>query len=202
MKGRSINGASTRLRIILAAADLFHKQGIRATSPDEIIEASSTGKGQFYHYFKSKEGLVHEVLQTHIEALRASTGFIKADVTCWEDLEQFYHSFVELQKRFHMSRGCPIGTVGNELSEDDELIRYDVLLIFELMKNRLATFFIKEKAKGRLSPEAEEDRMADFCIATLEGAMLLGKIKRDSRSVEAILKEALIHLKHYAIPSK
>jgi AcrR family transcriptional regulator len=42
---------------MLAAADLFHKQGVHATSPDEVIEASNTGKGQFYHYFKSKEGL-------------------------------------------------------------------------------------------------------------------------------------------------
>jgi len=33
--------------MIRAAADLFHKQGVRATSPDQIIEASATGKGQF-----------------------------------------------------------------------------------------------------------------------------------------------------------
>ena len=45
----------------------------QATSPDEIIEASRTGKGQFYHYFKSKEGLVHEVLQAHLDAIRNGT---------------------------------------------------------------------------------------------------------------------------------
>jgi AcrR family transcriptional regulator len=50
----SMKGDETKLRILHAAADLFHKQGIRATSPDEIIEASRTGKGQFYHYFKNK----------------------------------------------------------------------------------------------------------------------------------------------------
>jgi AcrR family transcriptional regulator len=65
-KSRFVRGAETRLRIIRAAADLFHKQGARATSPDEIIEASRTGKGQFYHYFKSKEGLIHEVLQSYL----------------------------------------------------------------------------------------------------------------------------------------
>ena len=62
MPARSPQGAETRLRIIQAAAELSHKQGVGATSPDEIIEASGTGTGQFYHYFKSKEGLVHEVL--------------------------------------------------------------------------------------------------------------------------------------------
>jgi hypothetical protein len=49
MTKRSNQGTETRLRIIAAAADLFHKQGVHATSPDDVIEASSTGKGQFYH---------------------------------------------------------------------------------------------------------------------------------------------------------
>ena len=70
MTERSRRGEQTRMRIIRAAADLFHQKGARATSPDEIIEASRTGKGQFYHYFKNKEGLVHEaflVLEIVIE---------------------------------------------------------------------------------------------------------------------------------------
>ncbi len=68
---RSERGAATRPRIIRAAADLFHKQGVGATSPDEILEASRAGKGQFYHYFGSKEGLVHEVLKSCIEGYQA-----------------------------------------------------------------------------------------------------------------------------------
>jgi TetR/AcrR family transcriptional regulator, transcriptional repressor for nem operon len=199
MRARSVNGAATRLRIIRIASELFHKQGIRATSPDRIIEASATGKGQFYHYFKSKEGLVHEVLKSHLEILRASTGFVNPDIATWEDVEKFYRSFMDLQKKFNMRRGCPIGTIASEVTEHDELIRHDVLLIFELIKNKLAAFFIKEKASGRLSPEADEEGMAEFGIAALQGALLLGKIKRDSSTVESILNEALTHLKHYVV---
>jgi len=44
--------------------------------------------------------------------------------------------------------------------------------------------------------------MADFCIATIQGAMLMGKIKRSSRTVEATLQEALTHLKRYVVPGK
>ena len=89
MKERVGRGAQNRLRIIRAAADLLHQRGARATSPDDIIEASHTGKGQFYHYFRNKEGLVH-------------------------------------------------------------LIRQDVSLIFEVVKHKLASFFLKEQARGRL----------------------------------------------------
>ena len=84
-----------------------------------------------------------------------------------------------------MTRGCPFGTIGNEVTENDELIRQDLSLIFEVVKNKLAAFFIKEKAKGQLSPEANEEQMADFCMATIQGAMLLGKIKRNSHIGES-----------------
>ena len=45
------------------------------------------------------------------------------------------------------TRGCPFGTIGNEVTENDELIRQDLNLIFEVVKNKLAAFFIQEKAK-------------------------------------------------------
>jgi TetR/AcrR family transcriptional regulator, transcriptional repressor for nem operon len=199
MSRTSSRGAEARLRIIRAAADLFHKQGVGATSPDQVIEASRTGKGQFYHYFKSKEGLVHEVLQTYLDDIAKGTAPLSYEINSWEDLERWFLSNIELQKRFSMTRGCPFGTIGNEVTENDELIRQDLSLIFEVVKNRLATFFIKEKAKGLLAPDAKEEQMADFCIATIQGAMLLGKVKRNSQTAETTVREALAHLKHYAV---
>jgi len=188
--------------MIQTAADLFHKQGVRATSPDDVIEASGTGKGQFYHYFKNKEGLIHEVLQSHLESIRTGATPVKYDVNSWQDLERWFLAHLELQKRFDMTRGCPFGTVGNEVTENDPLIRQDLSLIFEVVKNKLAAFFVKEKANGRLSKEANEERMADFCIAAIQGAMLMGKIKRDSQPVETTVREALTHLKRYVIAPK
>jgi TetR/AcrR family transcriptional regulator, transcriptional repressor for nem operon len=202
MNARSIRGAETKLRVIRAAADLFHKQGVGATSPDEVIEASETGKGQFYHYFKSKEGLVHEVLLTYLDDIAKGTAPLSYEINSWEDLERWFFSNIDLQKRFHMTRGCPFGTIGNEVTENDELIRQDLSLIFEIVKNKLAAFFIKEKARARLSRDANEEQMANFCIATIQGAMLLGKIKRNSQTVEATVREALVHLKRYAITSQ
>lgn len=202
MKTRFLRGAETRLRIIRTAADLFHQQGARATSPDEIIEASRTGKGQFYHYFKSKEGLIHEVLQAHLEAIKNGTAPLKYEIGSWKDLERWFLAQVELQKSFAMTRGCPFGTIGNEVTDNDELIRQDLNLIFEFVKNNLAAFFIREKSQGRLAKSADENRMADFCIATIQGAMLMGKIKRSSPTVETTVREALAHLKSYSVKPK
>jgi len=126
MRRESEKGAATKLRILRTAADLFHKQGVTATSPDEILEASRAGKGQFYHYFGSKEGLVHQVLQSYIEGVEAGTTPVNYEVGSWEDLERWFASHIELQKKFRMTRGCPFGTIGNGVTEKDELIRQDL----------------------------------------------------------------------------
>lgn len=199
MTERLGRGAQTKLRIIRTAADLFHQKGARATSPDEIIEASKTGKGQFYYYFKNKETLVHEVLQAYLQAIKAGTSPISYEISSWRDLEQWFASHLELQKRYEMTRGCPFGTLGNEVSTNDELIRQDVSLIFEVVKHKLAAFFLGEKAKGRLANRADALRMADFCIATIQGAMLMGKIRRSSQPVEETAREAVAHVRSYLV---
>ena len=201
MTKRSAQGSDTRLRIIRAAADLFHKQGVHATSPDDVIEASNTGKGQFYHYFKNKEGLVHEVLQTHLEAIRAGSAPLKYDVESWQDLERWFQAHLQLQKSFRMTRGCPFGTIGNEVTENDELIRQDLCLIFEVVKGKLSAFFVRQKAKGSIAKSADVGALADFCIATVQGAMLMGKIERSSRPVETTVAEALRHVRRSLRPA-
>lgn len=202
MKARFAKGAETRLRIIRTAADLFHKQGARATSPDQVIEASQTGKGQFYHYFKSKEGLIHEVLQTYLEEIKDGAARVNYEINSWRDLEKWFLAHVELQKHYEMTRGCPFGTLGNEATENEELIRQDVSLIFEVVKNKLTAFFVREKAKGRLANKAKEEELADFCIATIQGGMLLGKIKRDSRPVETAVRQGMTHLRRFAVSAR
>lgn len=198
---RLARGAQTRLRIIRTATDLFHQKGARSTSPDEIIEASRTGKGQFYYYFGSKEGLVHAVLRTYLDAIGAGTSPINYEVTSWDELEQWFLAHLELQQRYEMTRGCPFGTLANEVTASDELIRQDLQRIFELVKEKLATFFLREKAQRRLTRRADAQRMAEFCIATIQGATLMGKLDRSRQPVAAAAREALAHLQSYRVRS-
>ncbi len=139
------------------------------------------------------------MLQTYLEEIKTRSAPFSYEIGSWQNLEQWFRAQVELQKSFQMTRGCPFGTVGNEVTENDELTRQDLSLIFEVIKNKLAAFFIKEKAKGRLAKHANEERMADFCIATIQGAMLMGKIRRNSQTVETTVREALAHLKGYVV---
>ncbi len=52
---------STKSRIVKAAWNLFYKKGYDATTIEDIISASKTSKGTFYHYFKGKEALLNSL---------------------------------------------------------------------------------------------------------------------------------------------
>lgn len=48
----------TKSRIVSAAWNLFYRYGYDHTTIDDIVEASHTSKGSFYHYFESKDALM------------------------------------------------------------------------------------------------------------------------------------------------
>ena len=52
------NTRNTKSRIVDAAWKLFYEQGYEDTTVEDIIAASGTSKGSFYHYFGSKDDLL------------------------------------------------------------------------------------------------------------------------------------------------
>ena len=52
------NSRNTKGKIVSAAWQLFYRQGYDDTTIDEIVEASGTSRGSFYHYFDGKDALL------------------------------------------------------------------------------------------------------------------------------------------------
>lgn len=59
----------TRRALLDAASRLFGERGIYDTRVEDITEAADLGKGAFYNYFETKDGLVAELLAEALQAL-------------------------------------------------------------------------------------------------------------------------------------
>lgn len=57
--------ASTRDRVIEAAADMFYRDGFHAVGLDRLLDEVGVTKTTFYNHFDSKEGLILNVLEDH-----------------------------------------------------------------------------------------------------------------------------------------
>ncbi|GJL85984.1 MAG: TetR family transcriptional regulator [Micavibrio sp.] len=192
------NNPPAREKILFAAFDLFHEKGIQATSVDDILKHSGTGKSQFYHYFKSKEGIVHSLLQQMHQRLKTDTT-INPDIESWSDLERWLRTPGEMQESCSCQRGCPIGTIAANLAPKDELIRQDIQLIFETMKIKPKVFFATQKAQRKLRKETDPDSLATFCVSLIQGTALLSKVERSTTPFNSGIDHALIYLKSFKI---
>ena len=72
---RSTAESATRDRILVAAVDVFARKGYHGAGVEDIVAASGTSKGAFYHYFASKQAIfltlmdnLAEVVEQGVEA--------------------------------------------------------------------------------------------------------------------------------------
>jgi len=192
----------TKTKMIHAAIDLFHRQGVNATSVDQILTSSGTGKSQFSHYFKTKEGLVHAALiYLHhvIKNGEAQTGY---DIKSWKEMDQWFQGFIDFQKSVNFERSCPIGTIGNDVTDNQENLRKEVVEFLSWSRGRLAQFFEERKRAGELLSKANPEALADFCIAIMQGGMLLTKMNRNSDMFENAAGQARAYIKSLRVKAK
>lgn len=72
MSRRSLTLESpTRDRLLQAAMDVFAERGYHGTTVDDIVAASESSKGAFYHYFPSKQGIFLKLLDQLVEMVEA-----------------------------------------------------------------------------------------------------------------------------------
>jgi len=193
---------ASRLKMIDAAIDLFHRQGVNATSVDDVLKKSGTGKSQFTHYFKNKAGLIAAAiaaLSEQIKSGRTPTGY---HIGSWSQMERWFRTYIEFQTSVGFTRSCPIGTIGNDLIEDQSELRDAVIAFLDWSRNELATFFRKKLDAGELDAAVKPLALADLCITVIQGGMLLTKIERSAATFEAASRQVVAYINSLRVKSK
>lgn len=185
----------TKLRMIGSALELFHRFGVNGTSVDEVLKKSKTGKSQFSHYFKTKEGMVSSTLQYLHEIIQTGQTPTGYDIKSWRDLEGWFQKYIDFQESVRCEKSCPIGTIGGDLTSENKKARRDVSRFLEWSRGKLTTFFSERKADGELVPEARPQELADFCIAIMQGGMLLSKMRRDTEMFRNSAAQAIKYIR-------
>ena len=197
MKDNSAEETHSQRRIIAAAKDLFHQQGVRTTHVDEIAQAAGVSRSEFYRSYRSKHKLAQEVVLAYLVEIESGSSRLHPKLASWKDFERSLAKHVAFLNEFSMIRGCPLAIIGNELAEKDDPIRQDLSLVFEALTTRIAEFLRKQKKKGQLSQTADEEQLSEFCVAVVQGAMLIGKVRSESRSVEGVFEEVTAHFERF-----
>ena len=191
---------NTRQKIIETAAHLFHLHGVKGTSVDDILKASKTGKSQFYHYFRSKDRIIREVVTYHLSTILENRRKALLQIRTLDEFEGFIQREIA-PKNQDCRGGCPFGTMANEMSESDEVLRKELVGVFNQMEESIALTFSLLQAKGELDETADPESLAQFFISVLQGSMLLSKTGHDPQPMRNAFQHFMSYLrKHVPTP--
>lgn len=175
----------TRDRLLATAVQLLSERGLEGTGLAALIEASGTTKGSLYHFFpEGKSQLVAEALSLYSSQIRA--GFharFATAATPGAAVAAFIEDAAKRKESRGFNRSCPIGTVALDVAPDDPLAAHCSAL-FDDWAATLAVY---------LRPDDEKDgrALAEWVIASFEGALLLSRVRRSA----APLREAALRLR-------
>lgn len=191
-------GTQTRDRILASAADLIHERGVAATSVDDILSASGTGKSQFYLYFESKDDLVRNVLHYNLQAILDTQEDLLAGLSTWKGIKAWLDALADNHSSQGLIGGCRLGSLAAEMVERDEDLRLALAEAFSSWESFLTAGLQAMKDRGALRPGADPKALADATMASIQGGYLLSTTKKDERPMRHALRAAYAYLRSFA----
>ena len=187
-------GLRTRERIVEAAGELFLTRGLAATSLDDVKAAAGISSSQLYHYFDSKRDLLQAVAVLHTENIVAAQGPMLLGMQGLDSLRDWAGFVVDNFRSFDCCGGCPLGSLGSEVAEYDELARRAISASLGRWEDVLRTGLTNLIESGELGSSADPEALAMSLIVALQGGLLLGKIHRSPRPLEVALGNAIDYI--------
>jgi len=189
-------GRSTREAILEAASRLIHVHGYNHTSLDDVLRESNVGKGNFYYHFKSKEELGYAILDQIIGSFLERTlepCFSDPQGRALTQIRCFLDRVLEMQRERNCVGGCPLGNLALELSDVHEGFRGRLASVFAAWRERLTLALRTAQGQGAVGSECRPEAVADFLVASLEGAILLTKLTKNI----AVMEQCVVEMKRY-----
>lgn len=112
-RARAEDYAEKQQRIRECAAELFAARGFEATSAADIAADGGFSKALIYHYFESKEAILQDLLEAHIDALLAAA---EASLREGDDPRTRMRAFVRAHMRIYATSRAKHLLLINELN--------------------------------------------------------------------------------------
>ena len=182
-------------RLTDAAMDLIWENSYGGTSVDAICERAGAKKGSFYYFFKSKSELAAAALEADWNKKKREMDAIFSPTV--PPLERFerYFDFVhdrlaELQKKCGSILGCPLLSIGSEVSTQDQVVRDTVDRILDRKINYFISAIRDAHAQGLIvAPDPEEKAKALF--ACYHGTLAQARIQNDVEQLRNFKRVAM-----------
>jgi TetR/AcrR family transcriptional regulator, transcriptional repressor for nem operon len=157
-----------------------------------VRAAAGVSGSQIYHYFADKQALLLAVIEHQTEAVLEMQAPLFDRLDSLSGLRSWRDALVEYQRRMQCKGGCPIGSIGGEVAENNPEARLAVASGFLRWEGAIREGLTAMHARGELAADPEDLALA--VLAALQGGLMLTQIQRQVRPLEVALDAALDHV--------
>jgi TetR/AcrR family transcriptional repressor of nem operon len=175
--------SDARERLMHAVSELIWTGSYGTTTIDHICERAGVKKGSFYYFFKSKADLAHASIEVEWAKRRAEMDTVfSATIPPLERLEKFcemeYREQLELKKLHGYVLGCPLCTLGTEVSTREQKLRKQIDGIMTQVRKYLETAIRDAQAEGSVRVQ-DVEAATDVLYAYMEGILTQARIQNN-----------------------
>jgi TetR/AcrR family transcriptional repressor of nem operon len=183
-------------RLMAATLDLIWTASYGAVTIDDICLKAGVKKGSFYYFFDSKSDLavaaiermwnedwkprLDAVFSPSVEPLKRLTGY----------LEHLYENQLRHKKQTGRVLGCPMCSLGSEVSSRDDGLSAKVRELMERKRRYIESAIRDALAEGVIEPCDPVQKARGLC-ALIEGALSQGRIMNDTDPIRRLPALAL-----------
>jgi len=177
---------SLREDILNAGLKVMFQAGYQGATVRDICAAARAPHGSFTNHFRSKEAFAREVLDRYFANLQKSVTAALDDkaLSPRQRLMRYLDIISGVLAAAKWTRGCLIGDFSVETASQSKLLRQRLEAIFQEWRAPFASCIAEAQAAGEIDPTFDPTDLAEFLLASWEGAILRMKVERSPAALD------------------
>jgi Transcriptional regulator len=183
------NPEATKELILKKSGILFNTHGYKATSISDITNATGLTKGAVYSHFKSKDALELESL-THLSSImfEKMRTQVQQQTTAGNKLRAIFTFFESYIDNPPLKGGCPLLNSAIEADDAHPILRKGALRILSALRESIVKMLANGIRYNQIKPDVDKEFYATLIIASLEGAIMMGKLAGNDDDIKRITR--------------
>ncbi|WP_339776720.1 TetR/AcrR family transcriptional regulator [uncultured Thalassospira sp.] len=182
----------TRAKVVIAAGQVFRKEGYGGAGIDALTKAAGVTNGAFYGHFKTKSEAFRTSILAGMEELRQGIAALKTEQAGgW--LKVFVSFYLGYKRTCDLGDSCTLPTLSADVMRSDEDTRLAYTRELERLVSEIAAG-LPEDAPRYAKGTSPEDR-ALLLLALLTGGVTLARAVNDpglsERIAQLVVSEAV-----------
>ncbi|HEU4602193.1 MAG TPA: TetR family transcriptional regulator C-terminal domain-containing protein [Steroidobacteraceae bacterium] len=177
---------SLREDILDAGLKVMFRRGYMGSGVRDIVAEASAPQGSFTNHFRSKEEFAREVLDRYFEHVKSLVTQALEDpkLSARQRLRKYLDLITKRLANDGFARGCLIGDFSLEAAQHSEMLRERLAAIFAEWRTPFAKCIAEAQASHEIESDFGAQDLAEFLLASWQGAILRMKVERSAKPLE------------------